>query len=128
MEQGVPQVRDVIVVWSQQSCPCQNFCSALQEHHNSTYFMFTCYVIKGIAKWLDPKCFALKPATGSLHSMPVVWIMYLWGVGGWVPWLGFLRDDALCPAEGTGSSAFLKRVTVLVVSHWLEQVVGHVFS
>lgn len=33
----------------------------------------------------------------------------------------------LCPAEGNGTSALLKRVTILVVSRWLQQVVGHVF-
>lgn len=66
----------------------------LQEHPNPTYLIFACYTTKGIAKWLDPKWFALKHQTCK-RVTPSNGDCVCTGVGGWVSWLGGLRDDAL---------------------------------
>lgn len=52
---------------------------------------------KGIAKWLDPKWFGLKHQTCKkvTPSNAGYGDCVCTGVGGWVPWLGGLRDDAL---------------------------------
>ena len=91
--------------------------------------IYTCYMTKGLCKMAGSQvfCFKVSDMQQGYSIKCLLWGLCMYGgleagCPGWE-----VSETMLCPAEGNGSSAFLKRVTILVVSHWLQQVVGHVF-
>lgn len=72
-------------------------------------------------------CFKVSDMQQNYSSRCLLWALCMYGgLEAGCPGR-VVQEMMLCPAEGSRSSAFLKRVTILVMSHCLQQVVSHVF-